>query len=262
MAAWIESSRMICSTISRLSSVSPVACSNWTNSCSTVWWSCSRSLVASTIPPSRMVSTVLPGPPWTNRVRHRHGGGAASSAPGGPCPAEAVPACRSSEAAIRSTWRSRRRRRPVPGRVPPYGPSPREPPRSSCEVAGVSEDEDRVWVFSSRTTGDRYVHMGTSNSHETFDLVVVSHLRWGWVYQRPQHILSRFATDHRVLYVEEPLPSDGQTSMQVSRMAPAVWAAVPRIDAAVPRADWPAVQANLLHDLLEQHRIGRNVLWY
>ncbi len=40
------------------------------------------------------------------------------------------------------------------------------------------------------------------------DLVVFSHLRWDFVCQRPQHLLTRLATDRRVLFVEEPLPAD------------------------------------------------------
>jgi hypothetical protein len=36
-------------------------------------------------------------------------------------------------------------------------------------------------------------------------LVVFSHLRWDFVFQRPQHILTRLARQWRVLYVEEPV---------------------------------------------------------
>lgn len=36
------------------------------------------------------------------------------------------------------------------------------------------------------------------------DLVCVSHLWWDWVWQRPQHLLSRLARRQQVLYVEEP----------------------------------------------------------
>lgn len=36
-------------------------------------------------------------------------------------------------------------------------------------------------------------------------LVVFSHLRWGFVYQRPQHLMSRLAAGYRVLFVEEPV---------------------------------------------------------
>ena len=32
-----------------------------------------------------------------------------------------------------------------------------------------------------------------------FDFVVFSHLRWDFVLQRPQHLMSRFAKGHRVV---------------------------------------------------------------
>ena len=37
------------------------------------------------------------------------------------------------------------------------------------------------------------------------DIVCFSHLRWNFVYQRPQHLLSRFARDSTVFFIEEPL---------------------------------------------------------
>jgi len=37
-------------------------------------------------------------------------------------------------------------------------------------------------------------------------LVVFSHLRWDFVYQRPQQLLSRLAAQRDVLFVEEPIP--------------------------------------------------------
>lgn len=40
------------------------------------------------------------------------------------------------------------------------------------------------------------------------ELVVLSHLRWTFVWQRPQHIISRLATDRRTWFVEEPLACD------------------------------------------------------
>ena len=36
------------------------------------------------------------------------------------------------------------------------------------------------------------------------DILCFSHLRWDFVYQRPQHLLSRFARQQRVFYIEEP----------------------------------------------------------
>lgn len=37
------------------------------------------------------------------------------------------------------------------------------------------------------------------------DIICFSHLRWDFVFQRPQHLMSRFAKEQSVYYVEEPL---------------------------------------------------------
>jgi UDP-galactopyranose mutase len=37
-----------------------------------------------------------------------------------------------------------------------------------------------------------------------FSIVVFSHLRWNFVYQRPQHLLSRLAATRPVFFIEEP----------------------------------------------------------
>lgn len=38
-----------------------------------------------------------------------------------------------------------------------------------------------------------------------YDMIVFCHLRWQFVYQRPQHIISRMAETMKVLFIEEPL---------------------------------------------------------
>ncbi|MBB4077620.1 glycosyltransferase involved in cell wall biosynthesis [Lewinella aquimaris] len=45
---------------------------------------------------------------------------------------------------------------------------------------------------------------GTLAASRPYDIVVFCHLRWDFVYQRPQHIISRLAQRKRVLLVEEP----------------------------------------------------------
>lgn len=56
-------------------------------------------------------------------------------------------------------------------------------------------------VVSERETGA--VALRLANSAPA--LIVFSHLRWSGVYQRPQHLLSRFAQDIPVVVVEEPM---------------------------------------------------------
>ncbi len=45
----------------------------------------------------------------------------------------------------------------------------------------------------------------STSTNTTYNMVVFSHLRWGFVYQRPQHLISRMAKDQKVLFIEEPI---------------------------------------------------------
>jgi glycosyltransferase involved in cell wall biosynthesis len=45
-------------------------------------------------------------------------------------------------------------------------------------------------------------------------LVVFSHLRWNFVYQRPQHLLSRLARRWQVVFVEEPVLKAGHNELE------------------------------------------------
>lgn len=38
-----------------------------------------------------------------------------------------------------------------------------------------------------------------------YSMVVFCHLRWEFVYQRPQHLISRMAKNYKILFVEEPI---------------------------------------------------------
>jgi glycosyltransferase involved in cell wall biosynthesis len=66
---------------------------------------------------------------------------------------------------------------------------------------------------------------------QSFDLIVVSHLRWSFVWQRPQQLLSRLARDRRILFVEEPVFSEdaGTEVPTLEQVAPNVTVLAPRI---------------------------------
>lgn len=44
-----------------------------------------------------------------------------------------------------------------------------------------------------------------SDAPQYYDMIVFCHLRWQFVYQRPQHIISRLASNMKVLFIEEPV---------------------------------------------------------
>jgi glycosyltransferase involved in cell wall biosynthesis len=74
---------------------------------------------------------------------------------------------------------------------------------------------------ASRPEGDRY------------PILVHSHLRWDWVWQRPQQFLSRLSVRHPVLFVEEPVPVEGlaapRARLQAARNAADVTLLVPEL---------------------------------
>src|SRR5207247_2799131 len=60
--------------------------------------------------------------------------------------------------------------------------------------------------LASEPVASRLQELDQSGDKQTdrYAIVVFSHLRWGFVWQRPQQFLSRFAKMHRILFVEEP----------------------------------------------------------
>jgi glycosyltransferase involved in cell wall biosynthesis len=58
-------------------------------------------------------------------------------------------------------------------------------------------------------------------------IIVFSHLRWDFVYQRPQHLLSRLAKHYRVLCLEEPLYQEGNPRLEISEPIPNLFVCKP-----------------------------------
>ncbi len=50
---------------------------------------------------------------------------------------------------------------------------------------------------------------GSGSRHEDYPILVHCHLRWDWVWQRPQQFLTRLSARHPVLFVQGPLVEDG-----------------------------------------------------
>ncbi len=95
------------------------------------------------------------------------------------------------------------------------------------------------------------------------DLVCLSHLRWDFVYQRPQHLLSRFGDECRVFFVEEPVFGDGPMRLDVSERERAVHVVVPHLpQELLSGVAIEAVQRVMIDRLFAEHNIGEHVLWY
>ncbi len=91
-------------------------------------------------------------------------------------------------------------------------------------------------------------------------LVCFSHLRWNFVFQRPQHVMTRAAVDYDVVYIEEPLDAvDGQADWQIVKSGKVI-VATPLLVPGGSHDERVAAQARLVETLL-QGRVPA-VVWY
>jgi glycosyltransferase involved in cell wall biosynthesis len=88
--------------------------------------------------------------------------------------------------------------------------------------------------YPSRTFAS--LHGGNGSSLNTGDLlkvgndlpiVVHCHLRWDFVWQRPQQIFSRLAAHHPITFIEEPVWQDSEHRLEISEPHPNVVRLVP-----------------------------------
>ena len=95
-----------------------------------------------------------------------------------------------------------------------------------------------------------------------YDVVCFSHLRWSFVYQRPQHLLSRCARSHRTFFVEEAEFGSGPPSLKIHEQAPGVTVVTPQMPANRPGLEVRRAQSRLLNQFLRQRHVQDYVLWY
>lgn len=97
----------------------------------------------------------------------------------------------------------------------------------------------------------------------TSDILCLSHLRWDLVFQRPQHLLTRFARHRRVFFVEEPV-EDAITSgyLDITTDPSGVVVAVPHIAPAQSPSAITRDLRRLVDGLIESQHITSYLLWY
>jgi UDP-galactopyranose mutase len=114
---------------------------------------------------------------------------------------------------------------------------------------------------SDKNVSDNYFNGFEAGSDS--DLVCLSHLRWDFVYQRPQHLLSRFAKERRVFFVEEPIFEDGPMHLDVTERECGVRVVVPRLPKElVSEGALDSVQRGMVDRLFAEHNIDNYFLWY
>jgi len=102
----------------------------------------------------------------------------------------------------------------------------------------------------------------TTNSSfhsNSYDLICFSHLRWDFVFQRPQHLLTRFARNHRVFFIEEPIFGGDGPRFDVSRRENGLYIVTPHL---LRGCDIDAEMNDLVSSLRREHNIGEHIVWF
>lgn len=95
------------------------------------------------------------------------------------------------------------------------------------------------------------------------DLVCFSHLRWNFVYQRPQHLLTRFSKHFRVFYIEEPILEQRESNfLQINNSENNIWVVTPHLPEHMVEGDIIIHQRVLLKNLFNDLDINTYFFWY
>ena len=93
------------------------------------------------------------------------------------------------------------------------------------------------------------------------DLICFSHLRWNFVYQRPQHLLSRASRQQRVWFIEEPIWGKEQR-VEVRNVTDSLTVVVPHLLHGTSPDNVLAAQRHVVDELLTREHITNFTAWY
>ncbi|BCL39400.1 UDP-galactopyranose mutase [Nostoc sp. MS1] len=118
-------------------------------------------------------------------------------------------------------------------------------------------------LSSSSVSSEQKKQQKSQGFLETPDIVCLSHLRWKFVYQRPQHILSRCAQGRRVYFIEEPIFSKEPLGwLDISQDDSGVVVVVPHLTEGLSEEAINADLRVLVDGFLAEQKISNYICWY
>ncbi|HEX4512568.1 MAG TPA: glycosyltransferase [Polyangiaceae bacterium] len=93
------------------------------------------------------------------------------------------------------------------------------------------------------------------------DIVCLSHFRWGFVFQRPNHLMTRFARERRTFFFEEPIFDVSEPQLEMKRVSDNLIVVTPHL----PEADHAKTiqrQKQVLDRLMQDFAVKDPVLWF
>lgn len=96
------------------------------------------------------------------------------------------------------------------------------------------------------------------------DIICLSHIKWNFVYQRPQHLLNRFAINNRVFVIEEPVYEAKSDYYEISKPDPKanLWVVQLHVSKCSSKEKTSHVLKALLDSFIYSNDIEKFILWY
>lgn len=94
------------------------------------------------------------------------------------------------------------------------------------------------------------------------NVIVLSHLRWNFVFQRPQHLMRRCARTNHVFFWEEPIFDAESSFLEVRKAESNLNVVVPHLPAGLSGDEVACVQESMLSRLIQQHSLKDYILWF
>jgi glycosyltransferase involved in cell wall biosynthesis len=94
------------------------------------------------------------------------------------------------------------------------------------------------------------------------DLVCFSHLRWGFIFQRPNHLISRFARRLRTFFFEEPVFGSARPELEIETVTASLRIAIPHLPYGLAPEQAELEQQILLESMVASFSISRPAAWF
>lgn len=94
------------------------------------------------------------------------------------------------------------------------------------------------------------------------DVICFSHLRWDFVYQRPQHIMSRLAKQFRVFYIEEAIYVSDRNYLHSRQSTEGVFVITPYLLADQDNKQNKTIMQSMLSESFDFLAITQYIFWY
>lgn len=95
------------------------------------------------------------------------------------------------------------------------------------------------------------------------NILCFSHLRWDFVYQRPQHLLSRFGKESRVFFIEEPVFGNiSRNHLRIKENDEDIIIAVPQVQQEISNEELNKFLIKSINELISEYNIQDYLSWY